>query len=553
MSDDKKHHPEPDFNTILDKVEEMLKSDPQFRRMNGLEARKELRVKGTLEELPMVAAPGDAADLVRIAIEQDAMGGFEHIDDEQAGMKLDPAAAERLHGKPNPKVWIETYGCQMNEHDSEIMYGILGKMGYKHAAAPDDADVLLFNTCAVRESAVEHAFGRIGQLKPLKYTNPDLVIGACGCVPQVEGQVDRMKRLFPYLDLIFGTHNIHRLPELIARARNERETVVDVWESMGADFPEVLPADRQGDLKAWVTIMYGCDKQCTYCIVPTTRGEERSRPPEVLLAEVQELGRQGFREVTLLGQNVNAYGKDLFGQHGSDGGFDFGDLLAMLDQNTPGIDRIRFTTNHPKDFSRKMVEQIAAATKVCEWFHLPAQSGADSVLRRMKRSYNRRQYLQLIDWVRELIPDAVITTDIIVGFPGETEAEFQDTLSLMETVRYDAAFMFMYSERAGTPAAEMEDRLSVPEKKERLQRLIELQNRISRAKNEARVGTLTPILVEGLDKGKPDMVFGRTRGNILVTFPGDATLRGQTVPVRIVKAGTWTLEGEMQPAPALSR
>ncbi|HLN62285.1 MAG TPA: tRNA (N6-isopentenyl adenosine(37)-C2)-methylthiotransferase MiaB, partial [Symbiobacteriaceae bacterium] len=365
---------------------------------------------------------------------------------------------------------------------------------------------------------------------------------------QVEGQIDRMKRLFPYLDLIFGTHNIHHLPELIERARGERETVVDVWESMGEDFPEILPAAREGDLKAWVTIMYGCDKNCTYCIVPTTRGEERSRPWETIVKEVADLGRQGFKEVTLLGQNVNAYGKDLYGRHG-DATFDFGDLLVALDRETPGIERIRFTTNHPKDFSRKMVEQIASTKKVCQWFHLPAQSGADTVLRRMKRSYNRKQYMQLVSWVRELMPDAVITTDIIVGFPGETEEEFQLTLSLMQEARYDAAFMFMYSERAGTEAATMEDRLSVPEKKERLQRLIDLQNRISREKNEERVGKVFDVLVEGLDKGKADVVFGRTGGNILVTFPGTQEQRGQIVPVRITKAGTWTLEGEQVEAP----
>lgn len=501
---------------------------------------------GTLE-LPMIKAPSEASELTRIALEQDAMGGFKHVPAEPekvSEMNVDPEAAWRIHGRRKgidrpPAAHVITYGCQMNEHDSEIMYGLLRQMGYAVAGQPEGADLLLFNTCAVRESAVEHAFGRIGQLKPLKYTNPDLVIGVCGCVPQVEGQVDRMKRLFPYVDLIFGTHNIHHLPDLIRRARQEQETVVDVWESMGDDFPDELPAQRQGDLKAWVTIMYGCDKNCTYCIVPMTRGEERSRHPDVLLREVQELGRQGFKEVTLLGQNVNAYGKDLFGKRG----FDFGDLLTLLDGDTPGIERIRFTTNHPRDFTRKMVEQIAAAQKVCEWFHLPVQSGANSMLRRMKRSYNRRQYLELVRWVRELIPAAVITTDIIVGFPGETEAEFAETLSLVEEVGYDAAFMFMYSERAGTPAASMADRLSVPEKKDRLQRLMEVQNRISRARNEARVGSRQAVLVEGLDKGKPDVVFGRTLGNILVTLPGDTSLIGRTVQVEITRAGTWTLEG----------
>jgi tRNA-2-methylthio-N6-dimethylallyladenosine synthase len=538
MTDDKKRVPDEalDFNAVLDRVEQMM-----------IKARLESGSPGgDAVELPIEKM--SSTETLRLANEQEAMGGFTHLE-ESPPILPDPSAAERIHGKSEPKVHIETYGCQMNEHDSEIMYGILSQMGYGKAGVPESADVLLFNTCAVRERAVEHAFGRIGQLKPLKYTNPDLVIGVCGCVPQVEGQVDRMKRLFPYVDLIFGTHNIHHLPDLIERARNERETVVDVWESMGEDFPDFLPAQREGDLKAWITIMYGCDKNCTYCIVPTTRGQERSRSPEVLLQEAQHLGQQGFKEITLLGQNVNAYGKDLFGK----GGFDFGDLLVMLDREAPGIERIRFTTNHPKDFTRKMVEQIASAQKVCEWFHLPAQSGANSVLRRMKRSYNRKQYLELVSWVREFIPHAVITTDIIVGFPGETEAEFAETLSLMEEVGYDAAFMFMYSERAGTEAADMEDRLSVPEKKERLQRLMEVQNRIGRARNEARVSTVEQVMVEGLDKGKPDVVFGRTRGNILVTLPGDQSMRGQLLPVRITRAGTWTLEGEQVEAPAITR
>jgi tRNA-2-methylthio-N6-dimethylallyladenosine synthase len=271
MSDEKHAAPEQDLNAVLDRVEQMLKD-------------------GSME-LPMVSVHSTtASDLARIATEQEAMGGFQHISTAEAkptGLKLDPGAAARLHAKPDPKVHIETYGCQMNEHDTEIMHGMLSQMGYKRAKGPEDADVLLFNTCAVRESAVEHAFGRIHQLKPLKYTNPDLVIGVCGCVPQVEGQVDRIKRLFPYLDLIFGTHNLHKLPELIEQARNERETVVDVWEAMAEELPEFAPAQREGDLKAWVTIMYGCDKHCTYCIVPMTRGAERSRPYEAILAEVQ--------------------------------------------------------------------------------------------------------------------------------------------------------------------------------------------------------------------------------------------------------------------------
>lgn len=552
MADHKKKvpHETPDWDQILDRVETVILTT----QLGGTDS---LPVVDSTEslDLPMVQT-GTGSDIVRLANEQEAMGGFAHIsEDEQSRrvaetLRVDADAAWRIHGRRKgidapPKAFISTYGCQMNERDSEIMYGILARMGYAKTDLVEESDILLFNTCAVRESAVEHAFGRIGQLKPLKYTNPDLVIGVCGCVPQVEGQVDRIKRIFPYVDLIFGTHNLTHLPALIERARVERETVVDIWDSMPQELPEDLPSHREGDLKAWITIMYGCDKKCTYCIVPQTRGEERSRQPQAILAEAQKLAEQGFKELTLLGQNVNAYGKDRKTA-------DFGELLTLLDRNTPGIERIRFTTNHPKDFTQKMIDAIAASTKVCEWFHLPVQSGADSTLRRMKRSYNRRQYLDLVQRVRAAIPHAVITTDIIVGFPGETEEEFEQTLSLVSEVGYDAAFTFMYSERAGTAAAEMEDRLSVPDKKARLQRLMDLQNRIGLQKNQARVGTVEVILVEGLDKGKQNRVFGRTRGNILVTFAGDASLRGRLVPVRITGAQTWTLAGERIDAPVLA-
>lgn len=494
------------------------------------------------EDLTLPVVSPAAATIARLATEQEAAGGaFRHLETAPADLALDPLAAWKIHGRqpgvdPQPLVLIETYGCQMNEHDTEIMYGILQRMGYGKASRPEEADVLLFNTCAVRESAVEHALGRIGQLKPLKYKNPDLVVGVCGCVPQVEGQVERLLRMFPHLDLIFGTHNLRMLPDLIRRARESRETVVDIWDSLGPEVPEHLPVAREGDLKAWVTIIYGCDKKCTYCIVPRTRGKERSRLPEHILAEVQELGRAGYKEVTLLGQNVNAYGRDL-------GYVDFGDLLALLDQNSPGIERIRFTTNHPKDFRPKMIEQIARAEKVCEWFHLPVQAGSDAVLRRMRRSYNRRQYLELVRRIRELIPHATITTDIIVGFPGETEEDFRQTLSLVEEVRFDAAFMFMYSPRAGTEAARYEDQVPQEVKKERLQRLMAVQNRISLEKNQALVGQVQEVLVEGFDRGKPTVVYGRTRGNKLVTLPGDASLIRRIIPVRITAAQTWTLSG----------
>lgn len=461
---------------------------------------------------------------------------------------IEQGAAWRLHGRrPGvdraPAVHVATYGCQMNEHDSEVIYGLLQEMGYRPTRDLEDADVLLFNTCAVRESAVEHAFGRIGQLKPLKYKNPDLIIGVCGCVPQVPGEIERMRRLFPHLDLIFGTHNIQQLPELIEQARQTRQTVVDVWESMG-DVIEHLPAQRLSDIKAWVTIMYGCDKRCTYCIVPMTRGAERSRLPEHILAEVQDLGRRGIKEVTLLGQNVNAYGRDL--TRAGAAATDFGDLLRLLDREVVGIERIRYTTSHPRDFTAKMVADIAATTRVCEHFHLPVQAGSDRVLRRMKRSYNRSQYLRLVQQIRAQVPGASITTDIIVGFPGETAEDFAATLSLVELVRFDAAFTFLYSPRAGTEAAAMADELTPAEKKARLQHLNDLQYRIAREINEELVGQVVEVLVEGPSKTDPERFSGRTRTGKLVHFPAtDTALYGNLAPVRITAAQTFTLSGEL--------
>ena len=430
-----------------------------------------------------------------------------------------------------------TYGCQMNEHDSEVIAGILKEMGYKEASSLEDADLILLNTCSIRESAVEKIFGKVGDLKRLKYTNPDLVIGICGCLPQHEGAVEKIKRRVPHVDLVFGTHNLYRLPELIAMAGETDQMVVEILESDG-EVVENLPIRRAEGLKAYVTIMYGCNNYCAYCVVPYTRGRERSRGPEEVLGEVRRLGAEGYQEVTLLGQNVNSYGKD------SPGLPDFAGLLESLDQ-VEGIERIRYMTSHPRDFSQRLIDVIARSRKVCEHFHLPVQAGSDEILRRMNRGYTRERYLDLIERVRERVPDSSLTTDIIVGFPGETEDEFEETLDLVRRAEFDAAYTFMFSPRRGTPAADLPGQHEAAVKKSRLQRLMTVQNEISLHKNRALVGRDVEVLVEGRSKNDPDVLSGRTRTNKIVLFRGGDDLVGNLVPVRVKEAKTWTLHGEV--------
>lgn len=442
---------------------------------------------------------------------------------------------------------IQTYGCQMNEHDSEILAGQLEQLGYSEAPVLEEADLILLNTCTVRETAAQKALGELGRLKTLKVLHPDLMIGVCGCMAQEEERVNGIKRAYPYVDLVFGTHNLHRLPELVERARQEEAMVVDVWQAAG-EVVEDLPMKRAEGVKAWVTVIHGCDKHCTYCIVPFTRGRERSRQPADVIAEVEALGRQGFREVTLLGQNVNSYGKDLAQ------GYVFADLLADLDK-VEGIRWIRYMTSHPRDFSRRLVDVIADAGKICEHFHLPVQAGSDEVLRRMNRRYTREQYLDLIRYVRDRVPAASITTDIIVGFPGETDEDFRHTLEMVEEAEFDNAFMFVYSPRAGTPAARWQDPVPLPEKKERLQRLMDLQYAISLKKNQAMVGRRYEVLVDGPSKKDPGVWSGRTRGNKLVLIPaepGGDDLTGSFAQVEVTEARTWTLDGKLvgRPVPA---
>ena len=435
--------------------------------------------------------------------------------------------------------WITTFGCQMNVHDSEVLAGILESLGYKSAASVDEADLILLNTCCVRENAENRTYGHIGNLKSLKEQNPRRVIGVCGCMAQEPEEAAKLKATFPWVDLVFGTHNLHQLPELLEQVRDGGNRVFEVWETDGAIY-EGLPVKRDDPFKAWVTIMYGCNNFCSYCIVPYVRGRERSREPERILDEIRGLASAGVREVTLLGQNVNSYGKDLSG-----GSWNFARLLREVSQNT-GIRRIRFQTSHPKDLSAELIEVMATEDKVCRHLHLPVQAGSSRILRLMNRGYSKEEYEALVERIREKVKGLALTTDIIVGFPGETEADFRDTLDLVKKVRYDGAFTFIYSPRIGTPAAKMEDPVPAPEKQKHLEELIAVQNQISLEKNQACLGTLQEILVEGPSERNPEIWAGRSSQNKLVHFqPVPKLSQGDMVMVRITAAQTFTLEGEI--------
>ncbi|WP_334072911.1 MULTISPECIES: tRNA (N6-isopentenyl adenosine(37)-C2)-methylthiotransferase MiaB [Paenibacillus] len=433
---------------------------------------------------------------------------------------------------------VYTFGCQMNEHDSETIKGLLEQMGYTPTEDRKEADIILLNTCAIRENAEDKVFGELGHLKGLKTEKPGLLLGVCGCMSQEEGVVNRILQKHGFVDLIFGTHNIHRLPHLIQEALFSKELVVEVWSKEG-DIIENLPKKREG-MRAWVNIMYGCDKFCTYCIVPFTRGKERSRRPEDVIAEVRELARQGFKEITLLGQNVNAYGKDF-----TDIKYTFANL--MDDIRKIDIPRVRFTTSHPRDFDDHLIEVLAKGGNLVEHIHLPVQSGSSEVLKKMSRKYTREQYLELARKIKAAIPNAVLTTDIIVGFPGETEEQFQETLSLVREVRYDSAYTFIYSPREGTPAAVMEDNVPMEVKKERLQRLNEVINEYSRLSNDTMLGQVVEVLVEGESKNNAEVLAGRTRSNKLVHFEGGKELIGQFVKVEITDPMTWYIKGNIVP------
>jgi len=443
---------------------------------------------------------------------------------------------ERVEGK-NFKYHIVTYGCQMNVHDSETLAGMLHQMGYEETQEQSSANLILFNTCCVREHAEQRVYGNVGALRSLKQENPNLIIGVCGCMMQQEEVAAEIVKKFPFVDLVFGTHNIHHFPRLLLQAMDSAQTVVEILNEEGKVI-EGLPMERAAGISAWTTIMYGCNNFCSYCIVPYVRGRERSRKPEDIIDEIRTLGQKGYREVTLLGQNVNSYGKDL-GE-----GYLFPDLLRDINKIS-GIERIRFTTSHPKDLSPELINAMAECEKVCEHIHLPVQAGSNRILKKMNRCYTREDYIELVNKIRKAIPNIAITTDIIVGFPGETEEDFHDTLDLVEKVRYDSAFTFMYSKRRGTPAAKMKNQVEDDVKKERLQRLIDLQTKISKEINKTYHNKIVEVLVEGPSKNNKEMMSGRTRTNKLVNFMPKRQCVGELVQVKITEPRAWTLEGIM--------
>ncbi len=451
---------------------------------------------------------------------------------------------EHNYSKNSPKVYIRTYGCQMNEYDSEIMAGLLNNSGYHLTDNLEEAKIIILNTCYVREKVKHRIYSRLGELRKLKGKKPDLVLGLCGCLIQKDPE-DVLRRA-PYLDFILGTSNFYQLPEVLKEisGNDNREKQVKkrctrvVRAEENRAIPEGLPILRKSKFSAFISIMRGCNNFCSYCNVPYVRGRERSRLPNDILKEVEELSRQGYKEINLLGQNVNSYGKDLSGDQ------DFADLLIQVNR-VKGIRRIRFTTSHPKDLSDKLIDQMARLDKVCEHLHLPVQSGSNKILSRMKRGYTREHYQNLVDKLRKAIPETTLTTDIIVGFPGEEEEDFRDTLELVETVGFDGAFTFCYSPLRGTEAAQLEERIPAEISGERLRRLIELQQAILLKKNKSLVGRKFEVMVEGISKKNPDEVEGRTRGNKIIIFPGGKNLIGRFIWIEIDKAGCWALKGKV--------
>lgn len=434
------------------------------------------------------------------------------------------------------KYYIETWGCQMNEEDSEKLSGMLIPMGYKRTADKENADIIIFNTCCVRENAEQKVDGNIGALKNLKKQKPNLIIAVTGCMMQQEGMAKHIITKFPFVDIIIGTHNAYKFPEYLKRIQGGDSSIVEIWEKE-EDIVEGIPIDRESNIKGFVTIMYGCNNFCTYCIVPYVRGRERSRNPEDIIGEIKAMVADGYKEITLLGQNVNSYGKGLSPE------INFAELLRRIN-NIENLERVRFMTSHPKDLSNEVIEVIAEGDKLCEQIHLPVQSGSTNLLNKMNRHYTREQYLELVKSIKSTIPNVGLSTDIIVGFPGETEEDFAETLSLMEEVKFDLAFTYLYSKRKGTPADEMLDQVPEKVKHERFNRLIEVVNRNCAEKNKEYIGKIVEVLVEGYSKNDESKLTGRTRTGKLVNFEGNNKAIGELVSVQITKAHSFSLIGE---------
>ncbi|HCV1500988.1 TPA: tRNA (N6-isopentenyl adenosine(37)-C2)-methylthiotransferase MiaB [Staphylococcus aureus] len=443
---------------------------------------------------------------------------------------------EKYRGMGNERTFlIKTYGCQMNAHDTEVIAGILEALGYQATTDINTADVILINTCAIRENAENKVFSEIGNLKHLKKERPDILIGVCGCMSQEESVVNKILKSYQNVDMIFGTHNIHHLPEILEEAYLSKAMVVEVWSKEG-DVIENLPKVREGNIKAWVNIMYGCDKFCTYCIVPFTRGKERSRRPEDIIDEVRELAREGYKEITLLGQNVNSYGKDL-----QDIEYDLGDLLQAISKIA--IPRVRFTTSHPWDFTDHMIDVISEGGNIVPHIHLPVQSGNNAVLKIMGRKYTRESYLDLVKRIKDRIPNVALTTDIIVGYPNESEEQFEETLTLYDEVGFEHAYTYLYSQRDGTPAAKMKDNVPLDVKKERLQRLNKKVGHYSQIVMSKYEGQTVTVLCEGSSKKDDQVLAGYTDKNKLVNFKAPKEMIGKLVEVRIDEAKQYSLNG----------
>ena len=434
----------------------------------------------------------------------------------------------------NKKYFLKTYGCQMNEHDSENMKAILEEMGFKETENMEDADLVLLNTCSIRENAHNKVFGMLGRAKHLKSTKKDLIVGIAGCMAQEEVVAQEILKKYKWMDFVLGTHNIEQLSELVYDSLKKHELKIEAQSCEGKVL-EGLPTTRNSKVKAFVNIMYGCDKFCTYCIVPYTRGKQRSRKPDDIIKEVEQLVKDGYQEVTLLGQNVNAYGKDL--------NIDYTMTDLLTDVAKTNINRIRFVTSHPWDFTDDMIETIAKYKNIMPSIHLPVQSGNNEILKLMGRRYTKEEYLTLFNKIKEKIPNVSITTDIIVGFPNETEEQFNDTLDLVNKCKFDLAFTFIFSKRVGTPAEKMQDNISLEEKEERLYKLNELINKYALENNKKLLNKTVKVLVEG-PSDKNNMLMGYTDTNKLVNIKGPKEIIGKIVEVKIIQIKTWSLDGE---------
>ena len=456
----------------------------------------------------------------------------EDKDYKRVDFKFDNKIKDKYNGKT---FYLKTYGCQMNEHDSENIEALLTGLGFKKVDNYEDADLVLLNTCSIRENAHNKAFGMLGRLKHLKAQKKDLIVGLCGCMAQEASVVEEIIKKYPWVNFVFGTHNMYQLPNIIDRAIEENKQQIEVFSKEG-DLVEGLPVIRTNNYKAYVNIIYGCNKFCTYCIVPYTRGRERSRAKEDILKEVDGLIKDGYKEITLLGQNVNAYGKDLYDD------YTLGNLLEDIAKKD--IPRVRFMTSHPWDFTDNMVEVIGKYKNIMPSVHLPVQSGSSRILKLMGRRYTRESYLELFNKIKNTVPGVAISTDIIVGFPGETEEDFLETLSLVEECKYDNAFTFIFSKREGTPACLLKDETSEEEKENRLQRLNKIVNKYFLENNKKLENKIVEVLVEGVSE-KDNMFYGYTDTNKLINFSSEKeVVPGDIIKVKVVEAKTWSLDGE---------